>query len=106
PRGQPVSFFGTTMDRKTLARLLARQHLFSPQEYYRSFELFPGLTGLFFQAGHILGAAGLAITDGQYTLVYSGDVSKYDQTILSGCCLPSLKHTDCLLMESTRGSIQ
>lgn len=63
-----------------------------------------GLTGTFFHAGHILGSAGIVISDGDYTLVYTGDICKDNQDILQGCELPQNIKVDCLMIESTLGS--
>lgn len=63
-----------------------------------------GLSGFFFHSGHILGAAGIVISDGDYTLMYTGDICMKDQDILTGCKLPIDLNVDCLVIESTLGS--
>lgn len=77
---------------------------FSKQNYGQPFEIHEGLSCTFFPAGHILGSAGAVISDGTYTLVYTGDICLNDQTLLKGCALPENVQADCLLIESTYGS--
>jgi Cft2 family RNA processing exonuclease len=62
-----------------------------------SFTLFP--------AGHILGAAGVHVTDGQHRVVISGDVSRDGQQTVSGWDLPEdAINPDLLVLESTYGA--
>ena len=77
---------------------------FSAHEYNTSFEVCPGINAQFFPAGHILGSAGIVLSDDNYVFVYTGDINNKDQTIHSGCQLPNLNHVDTLLIESTHGS--
>jgi len=76
---------------------------FSVQNYNQNFKIAEGITGSFFPAGHILGSAGIVISDGDYTLTYTGDLCRNDQAILKGCELPREIKSDCILIESTYG---
>src|SRR5437773_10455034 len=60
------------------------------------------LTFEFFEAGHVLGSAGILLrTEGQ-TVFYTGDVNFDDQTIMEAAVFPEDK-VDVLIMECTRG---
>jgi Cft2 family RNA processing exonuclease len=55
-----------------------------------------------FQAGHILGAAGVVIRAGDRRVVVTGDISGFRQESVDGYALPeSAKGADLLVMEST-----
>ena len=56
----------------------------------------------FYDAGHILGSAGIAIRYGGKTLFYTGDVNFENQTLMRGARFPE-EGVDILLMETTRG---
>jgi len=59
----------------------------------------------FHDAGHIVGSAGIQITENGKSLLYTGDVNFESQTI----CLPAdfpKKGIDVLIMETTRGDYQ
>ena len=60
------------------------------------------LTFEFFDAGHILGSAGILLRAEGRTIFYTGDVNFDDQTIMSSAIFPEEK-IDILIMESTRG---
>ena len=60
------------------------------------------LTFEFFDAGHILGSAGILLRAEGRTIFYTGDVNFDDQTIMSAAIFPEEK-IDILIMESTRG---
>jgi metallo-beta-lactamase family protein len=76
-------------------------------EYLRPFgfdqihELPFGAKARFFHAGHILGAATIAIEWGGLTTTFSGDIGRYDDPLMPDPQTPA--HTDYLLMESTYG---
>lgn len=58
-----------------------------------------------FPAGHILGAAGVLLTDGTHTAVITGDVSGPGQRTVGSYQLPpDAKGADLLVMESTYGA--
>ncbi len=56
----------------------------------------------FFDAGHVLGSAGILIRTEGRTLFYTGDVNFDDQTIAEAAVFPEGK-IDILIMECTRG---
>ena len=56
----------------------------------------------FYDAGHILGSAGVMIRAEGKTFFYTGDVNFEDQTIQTGARFPE-EPVDVLLMETTRG---
>jgi Cft2 family RNA processing exonuclease len=65
----------------------------------------PGETQLtfeFFDAGHVLGSAGVLLRAEGRTLFYTGDVNLNDQTIAQSATFPE-KQVDVLVMECTRG---
>ena len=61
-----------------------------------------GLTFEFFEAGHVLGSAGILVRAEGQTVFYSGDVNFDDQTIMQAAIFPEEK-VDVLIMECTRG---
>src|SRR5438132_8648745 len=60
------------------------------------------LTFEFFDAGHVLGSAGILLRAEGRTIFYTGDVNFDDQTIMSAASFPE-ERIDILIMESTRG---
>jgi Cft2 family RNA processing exonuclease len=60
------------------------------------------LTFEFFEAGHVLGSAGILVRAEGQTLFYTGDVNFDDQTIMEAAIFPEEK-VDVLIMECTRG---
>ena len=60
------------------------------------------LTFEFFEAGHVLGSAGILLRTEQQTVFYTGDVNFDDQTIMQAAVFPEEK-VDVLIMECTRG---
>jgi Cft2 family RNA processing exonuclease len=60
------------------------------------------LTFEFFEAGHVLGSAGILLRAEGQTVFYSGDVNFDDQTIMQAAVFPEEK-IDVLIMECTRG---
>jgi metallo-beta-lactamase family protein len=73
--------------------------------YGQAFEVAPGLTGRFHDAGHIMGSSvvevGLEGGGGHTTVVFSGDLGQYDSPILNDPVTP--RAADLVLMESTYG---
>lgn len=57
----------------------------------------------FFDAGHVLGSAGIMIRGESESVFYTGDVSFQDQTILKGADFDDVR-ADVLVLETTRGS--
>jgi len=60
------------------------------------------LTFEFFEAGHVLGSAGILLRAEGQTVFYTGDVNFDDQTIMEAAVFPEEK-IDVLIMECTRG---
>lgn len=60
------------------------------------------LTFEFFDAGHVLGSAGILLRASGLTIFYTGDVNFDDQTIMQSAAFPNEK-IDVLIMECTRG---
>jgi Cft2 family RNA processing exonuclease len=60
------------------------------------------LTFEFFEAGHVLGSAGILVRAEGQTVFYSGDVNFDDQTLMQAAIFPEEK-VDALIMECTRG---
>jgi len=56
----------------------------------------------FFDAGHILGSAGILIRYAGRTIFYTGDVNFENQTLMQGASFPE-SGVDVLIMETTRG---
>jgi len=61
-----------------------------------------GLTFEFFDAGHVLGSAGILLRGDGRTIFYTGDANFDDQTIMEAAIFPEEK-IDILIMECTRG---
>lgn len=78
---------------------------FDARDYGEAFEVFPGVTATLYDAGHILGSAGVALdfAEGgkQSRLWYSGDIGRKNLPLLRDPVLPS--QADYLIMESTYG---
>jgi metallo-beta-lactamase family protein len=99
-RGKPpVEPLYTTPDAEAVIPLLA-QH-----GYDEPFEVIPGVQAAFFEAGHILGAAGIVLDVSERRkrrrLVFSGDIGRRGLPILRDPALPP--HADILIMECTYG---
>lgn len=80
------------------------QH-FKPMEYDQSFEPAPGVTARFWEAGHILGSAGISLDieekGRKFRFWFSGDIGRYKLPLLRDPLMPEA--ADYLLMESTYG---
>ncbi|HEX6833492.1 MAG TPA: MBL fold metallo-hydrolase [Rudaea sp.] len=74
---------------------------FQPVAYDRAIVLGDGLAARLAPAGHILGAATVALDDGRNTLVFSGDLGRPHDAVM----LPprAIERADWLLIESTYG---
>jgi metallo-beta-lactamase family protein len=79
--------------------------LFSGVDYGQAFEPIPGVTARFYEAGHILGSAGVSLDieeKGRVTrLWFSGDIGRYKLPLLRDPILPD--RADYMIMESTYG---
>lgn len=73
------------------------------KEYLTPFRLGPQTSGTFYDAGHILGSAGLMIEHGDHKIFYTGDIQFEDQTLITGARFPE-EEIDTLVIETTRGA--
>lgn len=75
---------------------------FTPKQYHQSFEISPGLKVTFKSAGHIIGSASVSIEYEGKTVVFSGDLGRYNDVVM----LPpeDIHQVDTLVMESTYGN--
>ena len=85
------------------AALLALSHL-TTLEFERPKELGHGASLLFRRAGHILGAATAQVRWGGQTIVFSGDLGRYDDPLMHDPA--PVAQTDYLVVESTYGDRQ
>ncbi|RME07143.1 MAG: MBL fold metallo-hydrolase [Anaerolineae bacterium] len=80
-------------------------HHFVGMPYDQPFEVVPGVTARFVEAGHILGSAAIVLDIEEkgrtFRLWFSGDIGRRDMPLLRDPVLPS--ETDYLLMECTYG---
>lgn len=74
---------------------------FAPQPFGQSIALPGGAALRFERAGHILGAATATVEWKGRTIVFSGDIGRYDDPLMPDPVTP--QHADYLLMESTYG---
>lgn len=70
-------------------------------KYEESFEVVPGVTATYREAGHILGSAWLELRIGSEKLIFSGDIGRFDAPILRDPLSPEA--ADYLVLESTYG---
>lgn len=82
-------------------------HLFQAMDYNRPFRIpsmdgfrSPDLEGVFLDAGHILGSAGILIRAREKTVFYTGDTCMHDQTVIKGAIYPE-EQVDLLIVENT-----
>jgi metallo-beta-lactamase family protein len=73
----------------------------APRPYYETFEVAPGVSGRFTRAGHIIGSACLALSLGDQTITFTGDVGRPVDPIMKPADM--LGPTDVLVTESTYG---
>lgn len=57
----------------------------------------------FYDAGHILGSAGILLENNNHKIFYTGDINLAAQTLLNGATLPETK-VDTLILETTYGA--
>lgn len=78
------------------------------RDYERTFHLSPGDVDstevTFYDAGHILGSAGVLFEKDDQRIFYTGDVHFHDHSLIKGARFPELQGIDTLIMETTRGS--
>ncbi|MCX6035239.1 MAG: MBL fold metallo-hydrolase [Chloroflexi bacterium] len=99
-RGEPpVEPLYTLEDAEQVARY------FHPKNYNQPFEVLPGLTAEFVEAGHILGSAAIRLEVQEKSrktrFWFSGDIGRYEIPILRDPVLPH--DTDYVMMECTYG---
>jgi metallo-beta-lactamase family protein len=94
-RHKPALPLYTTEDAKTA---LER---FCPVEFHRSFSIGDGADLLFRRAGHILGAATAELHVGERTLIFSGDLGRYDDPTMVDP--EPVGQANYLIVESTYG---
>jgi metallo-beta-lactamase family protein len=75
--------------------------LLRPTPFDSEFEIFGGARARFVRAGHILGAASLILNWQGKTVVFSGDIGRYDDPLMPDPQTP--ERADFLLIESTYG---
>jgi metallo-beta-lactamase family protein len=76
---------------------------FRVKDYEEPFEIVPGLTATFYDAGHMLGSASTRLhwAENNTTLVYSGDIGRYEDPMLrSPAVVPDANY---VIMEATYG---
>lgn len=80
------------------------------KEYQNEFELNSfhqfkdsKVTATFYNAGHILGSAGIFLENNDYKIFYTGDINLTNQTLLPKAKLPETK-VDTLILETTYGA--
>lgn len=97
--GLPIDPLYTQQDAEKVA------HLFSGKNYGETFEPIPGVVARFYEAGHILGSAGISLDieekGKKFRLWFSGDIGRYKLPLLRDPVLPD--HADYMIMESTYG---
>lgn len=79
--------------------------MFAGVDYVDAFEPIPGVVARFYEAGHILGSAGVSLEieekGRRIHLWFSGDIGRYKLPLLRDPVLPT--HADYMIMESTYG---
>ncbi len=74
---------------------------FHPLDFEHPFELEKDLSFTLFQAGHILGASMIKVTQGKTSLLFTGDLGRPHDIIMNPPAI--IKETDYLVIESTYG---
>ncbi|MFZ1518979.1 MAG: MBL fold metallo-hydrolase [Ignavibacteriaceae bacterium] len=84
--------------------------MFDYKEYQNEFELNSyhqqkeaKVNCTFYDAGHILGSAGILLENHGYKIFYTGDINLANQTLISAAKLPEAK-IDTLILETTYGA--
>lgn len=76
--------------------------------YEKAFPIDPagglGTEAEFYDAGHILGSAGVLLRKEDKRVFYTGDVHFSGHTLIQGARFPDLSEPDLLIMETTRGA--
>ncbi|GAB1471876.1 MBL fold metallo-hydrolase [Chloroflexota bacterium] len=100
-RGEaPVEPIYTQQDAENVGRM------FAGRDYEEAFEPIPGVVARFYEAGHILGSAGISLEieekGKKIHLWFSGDIGRYKLPLLRDPILPT--HADYMIMECTYGN--
>ncbi|MFH1524451.1 MAG: MBL fold metallo-hydrolase [Chloroflexota bacterium] len=89
----------------TLADAEQVNQYFRPKNYNEPFEVVPGVTAQFIEAGHILGSAAIRLEaeekEKKIRFWFSGDIGRYQMPLLRDPVLPY--DTDYIMMECTYG---
>jgi len=75
--------------------------LFRTTEFGEWYKIADGISARYHRAGHILGAASIEVLWKDRTIVFSGDIGRYDDAVMKDPVPPP--HADYLLVESTYG---
>jgi len=99
-RGEaPIAPLYTEQDAEDVAGM------FKGVDYVEAFEPIPGVIARFYEAGHILGSAGISLEieerGKKIRLWFSGDIGRYNMPLLRDPILPEA--VDYMIMESTYG---
>ena len=96
---EPIEPLYTQQDAEEVAGM------FSGVDYVEAFEPIPGVVARFYEAGHILGSAGVSLEieekGRKIHLWFSGDIGRFKLPLLRDPVLPT--HADYMIMESTYG---
>ena len=96
---QPIEPLYTEQDAEEVAGM------FEGVDYVEAFEPIPGVMARFYEAGHILGSAGILLEieekGRKIRLWFSGDIGRYKMPLLRDPVLPEA--ADYMIMESTYG---
>ena len=96
---EPVEPLYTKADAEEVAGM------FAGVDYVQAFEPIPGVVARFYEAGHILGSAGVSLEieekGRKIHLWFSGDIGRYNLPLLRDPVLPT--HADYMIMECTYG---
>ncbi len=84
--------------RRTGGRLSSRRMVQSERVHLRG-----QVQARFIPSGHVLGAAGVLVNQGERNLFYTGDISLRDQSLIPGALIPEFK-IDTLILECTYGN--
>ncbi len=75
---------------------------FSPQPFLKSWSLAPGLSASLTPSGHMLGSAFVRLDDGSRSVLFSGDIGRPNDLVLSAP--ERMSGADYLVVESTYGN--
>ena len=73
------------------------------RDYHERIDLTLDTSAEFYDAGHILGSAGVLVEKDEQRIFYTGDVNFENQTLITGAKFPE-ENIDTLIIETTRGA--